>query len=456
MFASDFREKAREALRGKWKRMALMLLLATLLGAGGGISISSILDVGSNLNLDGAANAQLRSMLVVLSGITVFSSLWALFMGSWVNVGLYGLGCRVLDGETPRAGMLFPKGIYWKCVGMSILRSLIVFAWSLLLVVPGIIAAYRYAMADYILYRHPEMGVMEVLRESKERMQGRKGRLFCLQISFIGWMLLTMAPGYAALMIATLFVPGLGKSAALSVMLPIMAIGGLVGLVGELFLNAYMHVASVAFFRNADQAQSGEQQAQKSWSEGDAAGDPGAAWDDAPAGDSDLRVTALTADETVARDVFVQHGCSRKRMREEGVLEAYEALHVDASFELRWLREYANALMLRFGREPETLDEILDLAAEYAMDDLLTRALERIDRHIRQQSLPDAEILNMAGRVLALVVSGTFDEHPDFMRRRKEQVSDMADRLEARLRETNPDGDWQRTLALVRSMCGQA
>ena len=330
------------------------------------------------------------------------------------------------------------------------------FAWSLLLVVPGIIAAYRYAMADYILYRHPEMGVMEVLRESKERMQGRKGRLFCLQISFIGWMLLTMAPGYAALMIATLFVPGLGKSAALSVMLPIMAIGGLVGLVGELFLNAYMHVASVAFFRNADQAQSGEQQAQKSWSEGDAAGDPGAAWDDAPAGDSDLRVTALTADETVARDVFVQHGCSRKRMREEGVLEAYEALHVDASFELRWLREYANALMLRFGREPETLDEILDLAAEYAMDDLLTRALERIDRHIRQQSLPDAEILNMAGRVLALVVSGTFDEHPDFMRRRKEQVSDMADRLEARLRETNPDGDWQRTLALVRSMCGQA
>ena len=456
MFASDFREKAREALRGKWKRMALLLLLATLLGAGGGISISSVLDVGSNLNLNGAANAQLRRMLTVLATLTACSSLWALFMGSWVNVGLYGLGCRVLDGETPRAGMLFPKGIYWKCVGMSILRSLIVFAWSLLLVVPGIIAAYRYAMADYILYRHPEMGVMEVLRESKERMRGRKGRLFCLQISFIGWMLLTMVPGYAALMIATLFVPDLGKSAALSVMLPIMAIGGLVGLVGELFLNAYMHVASVAFFRNADQAQSGEQQAQKSWSEGDAAGDPGAAWDDAPAGDSDLRVTALTADETVARDVFMQHGCSRKRMREEGVLEAYEALHVDASFELRWLREYANALMLRFGREPEALDEILDLAAEYAMDDLLTRALERIDRHIRQQSLPDAEILNMAGRVLALVVSGTFDEHPDFMRRRKEQVSDMADRLEARLRETNPDGDWQRTLQLVRSMCGQA
>ena len=166
-------------------------------------------------------------------------------------------------------------------------------------------------------------------------------------------------------------------------------------------------------------------------------------------------MTSLTADETVAKDVFMQHGCSRKRMRDEGVLEEYEALRVDSSFELRWLREYANALMLRFSREPEALDEILELAAEYAMDDLLTRALERIDRHIRQQSLSDVEILNMAGRVLALVVSGTFDEHPDYVRRRREQVSDMADRLEVRLREQNPDSDWQRTLQLVRQMCGQ-
>ena len=59
----------------------------------------------------------------------------------------------------------------------------------------------------------------------------------------------------------------------------------------------------------------------------------------------------------------------------------------------------------------------------------------------------------MAGRVLALVVSGTFDEHPDFIQRRREQVSDMADRLEERLREQESDGSWQRTLQLVRQMC---
>ena len=458
MFASDYREKAREALRGKWKRMALMLLLATLLGAGGGLSVSGILDVSSNLNLNGAANAQLRRMLTILATLSACSGLWALFMGSWVNVGLYDLGCRVLDGETPRAGMLFPKEIYWKCVGMSILRSLIVFAWSLLLVIPGIIAGYRYAMADYILVQHPEMGVMEALNASKECMQGRKGRLFCLQISFIGWMLLTEAPFYAVTLLAAPLLAVLGRNAALVAMIVLMALCLLATAVANLFLSAYMHMASVIFFRNAERPQEWQRQARQGWDENDGDSDPEAedAYDEAPAGDPDRRVTSLTADETVARDVFMQHGCSRKRLRDEGVLEEYEALRVDSSFELRWLREYANALMLRFSREPEALDEILELAAEYAMDDLLTRALERIDRHIRQQSLPDVEILNMAGRVLALVVSGTFDEHPDYVRRRREQVLDMADRLEARLRETNPDGDWQRTLQLVRQMCSQA
>ena len=456
MFASDYRAMARQALRGKWIRTALLLLLAALLGAGGGISIGSVLDAGSSMNGSGIS-PEMRRMLAAFGSVALAANLWSLFMGSWVNVGQYAMGDRVLDGETPRAGMLFPKGIYWKCVGVSILRSLIVFAWSLLLVVPGIVAAYRYAMADYILAQHPEMGVMEALNASKQCMQGRKGRLFCLQFSFIGWMLLTEVPIYAVMLLAAPLLSVLGRDAALVAVIVLMALCVLAMMVASLFLSAYMHMASVIFFRNAERPQEWQRQARQGWDENDGDSDPEAeaAYDEAPAGDPDRRVTSLTADETVARDVFMQHGCSRKRLRDEGVLEEYEALRVDSSFELRWLREYANALMLRFSREPEALDEILELAAEYAMDDLLTRALERVDRHIRQQSLPDVEILNMAGRVLALVVSGTFDEHPDYVRRRREQVSDMADRLEVRLREQSPDGDWQRTLQLVRQMCGQ-
>ena len=338
---------------------------------------------------------------------------------------------------------------------MSILRSLIVFAWSLLLVVPGILAAYSYSMADYLLSRNPEMGVSEALRESKRLMYGRRWRFFCLEMSFIGWVLLCMVP--MSILTAGLMLAFMGAGSAMSTggAIAWLLLVSVISIVSTVFVDVYSFMAGVVFFRDAERPQEWQQQAQQGWNENEAANDfeAGDFDDDAPAEDPDRRVTALTADETVAKDVFMQHGCSRRRMRDEGVLEDYEALHVDPSFELRWLREYANALMLRFSREPEVLDEILELAAEYAMDDLLTRALERIDRHIRQQSLPDGEILNMAGRVLALVVSGTFDEHPEYIQRRKEQVSDMADRLERRLEEHPGDGEWRRGLELVRRMC---
>ena len=62
--------------------------------------------------------------------------------------------------------------------------------WSLLLVIPGIIASYSYAMAPYILYENPGMRPTAAIKASKELMRGNKWRLFCLQFSFIGWALL--------------------------------------------------------------------------------------------------------------------------------------------------------------------------------------------------------------------------------------------------------------------------
>lgn len=450
MYASDYRRIARDALRGRWKRMALMLLLAGLLGASGGVSLGSSFNFSVNLNLNDAASAELRSMMRAMSGISVLISLWTLFMGSWVNVGLYGMGSRVLDGESPRAGMLFPRGVFLKSVGMNLMRTLIVLLWSLLLVIPGIVAAYRYAMADYILYRHPEMGVMDVLRESKRCMQGRKGGLFFLHLSFLGWMLLTIVPFELLVIVLGFWVGSVGNAPAAAV-LGLTMLVMLVMAIANLFLDAYMHMAGVAFFRDAERGQTWQQQGRDENQERrDGADDLGYGTEAAPDGDGPAY---SYADETAAREMFTQYGCSRKRMREAGVLDGYEAYHVDSSSEQIWLRRYGNELIVRFSHDPDTLDEILNLAAEYAMEELLIRALERIDRHIRRQSLSDVEILNMAGRVLALVVSGTFDEHPDFVQRRREQVADMADRLEMRLREQDDGGSWQRTLALVRQMC---
>lgn len=72
----------------------------------------------------------------------------------------------------------------------GILMGVFVFLWSLLLIIPGIIAAYRYRMAFYILFDNPEVGALQAISMSKEMMRGHKLELFVLDLSFIGWLIL--------------------------------------------------------------------------------------------------------------------------------------------------------------------------------------------------------------------------------------------------------------------------
>lgn len=84
----------------------------------------------------------------------------------------------------------FKDGRFGATIVMGVLTSIFTFLWSLLFVIPGIVAAYRYAMAPYILADHPEMSGSEAIEASKKLMDGKKGKLFCLQLSFIGWWIL--------------------------------------------------------------------------------------------------------------------------------------------------------------------------------------------------------------------------------------------------------------------------
>jgi len=440
---SDYRAAARAVLQGKWVKMAAILLLAGLLGATVGVSGSSFsifemsYDISETDILPAGMNnlpVEFYQVMRIALLIAVAFVLYLVFVGSYVTVGLTGLGSRVLDGENPRAGMLFPKGVYWKAVGMNVVRSLLISLWSLFLVIPGIFAAYNYSMADYILYTHPEMSVMEVLRESKRRMYGHRMGLLVLELSFIGWSLLASLPAMTA-------------TAAMntSAFWMVYGVGSIVSLVAGLFVQAYMHISFMAYFRNVDRASVWRSQAQ--------AGEEAFEAEESAEGESIHPEPAPFVDESAARSLFMEHGCSRSRMREAGVLEEYEQMNIDSSMENRWVRDYAQELMLRFNRDAQALDNLLILAGEYGMDDLTSRILERIERHARQQTLPDGEILNMAGRVLALLVSGAFAGNEGFVQRKKQQVSDLADRLAQRLEQTGADG-WQDALRLIRSMCG--
>ena len=85
-----------------------------------------------------------------------------------------------------------------RVVLLKLLEGLFIMLWSLLLVIPGIVAAYRYRMAIYLLLDHPEKSVLQCIRESKEMMKGHKAELFTLDLSMIGWLLLDLFIPFAS------------------------------------------------------------------------------------------------------------------------------------------------------------------------------------------------------------------------------------------------------------------
>lgn len=71
-----------------------------------------------------------------------------------------------------------------------ILRQLFTMLWMLLLIVPGVIKSYSYAMTMFIAKDNPQMGANECINRSMVMMEGNKMKLFLLDLSFIGWILL--------------------------------------------------------------------------------------------------------------------------------------------------------------------------------------------------------------------------------------------------------------------------
>ena len=72
---------------------------------------------------------------------------------------------------------------------ITILRGLMVGVGFILFIVPGVVLALKYSLAEYVLFDNPDLGAIACLKESGRVMRGNKWRLFKLRLSFIGWLL---------------------------------------------------------------------------------------------------------------------------------------------------------------------------------------------------------------------------------------------------------------------------
>ena len=149
---------AKNQLRGNW-----------------GIAIAALLVV---YVLNAAASAAFGIIELVIAG-PLSVGLCCIFLGI------------IRNGKTEFEKILSGFNNFMNNFVVGLLVYVFTFLWSLLLIIPGIIASYAYSMTFFIQHDNPEMRETEAITASKEMMKGHKWELFVLDLSFIGWYLLS-------------------------------------------------------------------------------------------------------------------------------------------------------------------------------------------------------------------------------------------------------------------------
>ncbi len=248
--AAEFRQTARGALTGKyWLALGVFLLASILAAFSSTVSFSidtpdaQTISRFSELLQSGAyrtlaeeivrfffGSGSFVSILLFFTGISAILSVGlSLFVGAPTAVGYARFNLELLDREVhPISESLFSafSKNYWTSVKVRVLITLINLALSIPPMIPvaiavglvmakasgvlillmlgigmllsiafaifSVIVNYRYALCTYILAEYPELSAIDVLKNSASLMRGNKFRMFCLQLSFIGWILLSI------------------------------------------------------------------------------------------------------------------------------------------------------------------------------------------------------------------------------------------------------------------------
>ena len=213
MCARDYRKIALDNVKLNWKLSILAALIAWALGG-------LLVECSVNLNLSWQGETyrfpSIQSWLLGVLHLGTVLSILRFVIGGVIRQGYVRFLMKQYDRQELDLHDLFSqfedfKRGFW----LQLLQSLFILLWMLLLIIPGIIASYSYAMAPYIMAENPDMTPREALRASSDLMEGHRWELFCLRFSFIGWELLAC-----------------------------LTLG-----IGALALNPYMNAAEMAFYK---------------------------------------------------------------------------------------------------------------------------------------------------------------------------------------------------------------
>lgn len=166
---ADIRKQAREDLKGNWTTAVVSVLIFSII-------------IGTTESF-GYAPIAIFSILGLVASIILTGPL---------NYGLNLIFLKISRKEKAEVGDLFVgfNDNMWNKVSAGLSILVYTFLWSLLLIIPGIIASYSYSMTYFIMKDNPQLTAEQAITKSKVLMRGNKLKLFCLDLTFIGWIFL--------------------------------------------------------------------------------------------------------------------------------------------------------------------------------------------------------------------------------------------------------------------------
>ncbi len=211
---AELKRNAKQTMsRSYWKCVLASLILAVATGVVriGGVSIAASTVAGwvsegfSQLTGTPEVNVDLMSSALgsfVVIGLILFAFVRFVISILEIVIQIFLLHPLEVGGQSfyinNRAGddslKTLGKGFavnYLNVVKTMFLRQLFTALWTILFIIPGIIKSYEYRMIPYILAENPKMDSREAFRLSREMMKGQKWRSFVLDLSFLGWQILS-------------------------------------------------------------------------------------------------------------------------------------------------------------------------------------------------------------------------------------------------------------------------
>lgn len=188
-----YKLKAKEALKGNWQNAMLVAFFSGVLG-----TVLQVLQMVLLPGQSGFATVEAYADALLQVPMQNWLALLLVSLLALLISPALGLGCNHYFVQLTRKNDLGFSGLFsrirllGKGLWLYLRMAVQIFLWSLLLVVPGIIAAVRYSMAPYYLAENPDISVQEAFNRSKASMEGRKLSFFSLMVSFVGWSMLAL------------------------------------------------------------------------------------------------------------------------------------------------------------------------------------------------------------------------------------------------------------------------